>query len=141
MSIREISLAAFFLTVICGPFELARVSLVDEEALPTSRRAEVEYCSIVSDVHHSCGWGERLTAERAFVRPRQYMALPDLLGFAFSLPECENVSYSDGPLYVPCYDSAFVFSFEESDPNLDDFARDAGPTHDLRDLSRYRFLS
>jgi len=137
----RVCLAAFLLPVVCCPFQFTWIPLVDEKALPASGRTKIQYCAIVSDVHHSRRWRERLAAERALVRPRQCGTLPDLLGFALSFSERQYVTDSDWAFYVPSYDSTFVFPFEKSHSYLYHFTCDAGPPYYLRHLSRYGFLS
>jgi hypothetical protein len=137
----ELRLASFFLAVICCPFQLTRISVVDENALSAPCRAEIKYRAVVPNVHHSRGWWKRFSAEGALVRSRQDMALPDLLRFTFSLSKYENISDPDRSFDVSCYDSALVSSFKQPDSNLDYFASHAGPTYDLRNLRRCRFLS
>ena len=129
-------LASFLLSVVCCPLKLPRISLVDKKALPASCRAEVKYCAVVSDVHHSRGGRERLAAEGALVRPRQSATLPDLFRFAFGLSQCENVADSNGPLYVSRDDSTLVSPLKQPDSYLDHFTCDAGPAYDLRHLGR-----
>jgi hypothetical protein len=67
--------------------------------------------------------------------------LPDLLGFAFSLSECQDVANPDRAFYVPSYDSAFVFPFHEPHSYLYHFARDASSPYYLRHFSRNGFFS
>ena len=136
----RLRLAALFLPIVRCPFEFARISVINEKIFSTSSRTKVQYCAVVSDVHHPRSWRERFPAEGALVGPRQDVTLPYLLGLTFGLSKDKNVTDSDRPLHVSCYDTTFVLSFEKSDSDLDDFARNAGPTYDLRYFRRGWFF-
>ncbi len=63
-------------------------------------------------------------------------SLPDFLRFPLSLAQHQNVVETDGTLDIPCDNSAFIATFQNSNSDLDDFASDTCTADDLGDFSR-----